>query len=64
MPPEALRAVAEDEDEDEATGEKPSKAWDVYSYGCVVFQVCQIVDARNQTYSSSRSSRENSPTRG
>ncbi|KAG2143972.1 kinase-like domain-containing protein [Suillus cothurnatus] len=39
MPPEALRAVAEDEDEDEATGEKPSKAWDVYSYGCVVFQI-------------------------
>lgn len=39
MPPEALRAGAEDEDEDEAKDEKPTKAWDVYSYGCVVLQI-------------------------
>ncbi|KAG1853444.1 kinase-like domain-containing protein [Suillus subalutaceus] len=37
MPPEALRDG--DEDEDEAKDEKPTKAWDVYSYGCVVLQV-------------------------
>ncbi|KAG1884567.1 kinase-like domain-containing protein [Suillus subluteus] len=37
MPPEALRGG--DEDEDEAKDEKPTKAWDVYSYGCVVLQV-------------------------
>ncbi|KAG2143976.1 hypothetical protein BD769DRAFT_1420782 [Suillus cothurnatus] len=35
MPPEALRAG----DEDEAKDEKPTKAWDVYSYGCVMMQV-------------------------
>ncbi|KAG1803248.1 kinase-like domain-containing protein [Suillus subaureus] len=39
MPPEALRAGAEDEDEDEAKDEKPTKAWDVYSYGCVAMQI-------------------------
>jgi hypothetical protein len=50
MPPEALGAGAgtggedEDEDEDEAKYEKPTKAWDVYSYGCVVLQVCRIVN--------------------
>ncbi|KAG2108153.1 kinase-like domain-containing protein [Suillus discolor] len=37
MPPEALRSG--DEDEDEAKDEKPTKAWDVYSYGCIVFQI-------------------------
>ncbi|KAG2140917.1 kinase-like domain-containing protein [Suillus bovinus] len=37
MPPEALRAG--DEHNDEAKDEKPTKAWDVYSYGCVVFQI-------------------------
>lgn len=37
MPPEALRAG--DEDEDEAKDEKPTKPWDVYSYGCVVLQI-------------------------
>ncbi|KAG2140930.1 kinase-like domain-containing protein [Suillus bovinus] len=37
MPPEALRDG--DEDDDEAKDEKPTKAWDVYSYGCVVFQI-------------------------
>lgn len=37
MPPEALRG--EDEDDDEATDEEPTKAWDVYSCGCVVMQV-------------------------
>ncbi|KAG2069805.1 kinase-like protein [Suillus decipiens] len=39
MPPEALRAGDEDEDEDEAKDEKPTKAWDVYSYGCIMMQV-------------------------
>ncbi|KAG2114475.1 kinase-like domain-containing protein [Suillus cothurnatus] len=41
MPPEALRVEDEDEDEDEdeAKDEKPTKAWDVYSYGCVVLQI-------------------------
>jgi hypothetical protein len=38
MPPEALRAG----DEDEAKDEKPTKAWDVYSYGCVMMQVCCV----------------------
>ncbi|KAG2128319.1 kinase-like domain-containing protein [Suillus bovinus] len=37
MPPEAFPAG--DEDEDEVKYEKPVKAWDVYSYGCVVFQI-------------------------
>ncbi|KAG1799066.1 kinase-like domain-containing protein [Suillus variegatus] len=37
MPPEALRSG--DEDEDEAQDEKPTEAWDVYSYGCIVFQI-------------------------
>lgn len=37
MPPEALQAGAEDEDE--AKDEKPTKAWDVYSYGCVALQI-------------------------
>ncbi|KAG2108161.1 kinase-like domain-containing protein [Suillus discolor] len=37
MPPEALRDG--DEDDDEAKDEKPTKAWDVYSYGCIVFQI-------------------------
>ncbi|KAG2041335.1 kinase-like domain-containing protein [Suillus americanus] len=67
VPPEALRAGAEDEDEneDEAPDEKPTKAWDVYSYGCVVLQVCRIVSTRKQpSYTSSRSSREISPTCG
>jgi hypothetical protein len=44
MPPEALQAGGEDEDEDEAKDQKPTKAWDVYSYGCVVLQVCRIVN--------------------
>jgi hypothetical protein len=48
MPPEALRIEDEDEDEDETKDEKPTKAWDVYSYGCVVLQVCRIVDTRKQ----------------
>jgi len=39
MPPEALQAGGEDEDEDEAKDQKPTKAWDVYSYGCVVLQI-------------------------
>lgn len=37
MPPEALRGG--DEDDDEACDEKPTKAWDVYSYGCVALQI-------------------------
>ncbi|KAG1799068.1 kinase-like domain-containing protein [Suillus variegatus] len=37
MPPEALRDG--DEDDDETKDEKPTKAWDVYSYGCIVFQI-------------------------
>ncbi|KAG1794306.1 kinase-like domain-containing protein [Suillus subaureus] len=36
-PPEALRAG--NEDEDEATHKMPTKAWDVYSYGCVALQI-------------------------
>lgn len=43
MPPEALGAGAGSEDEDENENdtkyEKPTKAWDVYSYGCVVLQI-------------------------
>lgn len=43
MPPEALGAGAGGEDEDENENdtkyEKPTKAWDVYSYGCVVLQI-------------------------
>ncbi|KAG1730477.1 kinase-like domain-containing protein [Suillus lakei] len=39
MPPEAFPAGGEDEDEDEAQYEKPTKAWDIYSYGCVVLQI-------------------------
>jgi hypothetical protein len=58
MPPEALGPGVgagpggedEDEDEDEAkyktSDEKPTKAWDVYSYGCVALQVCRIVDTQ------------------
>jgi serine/threonine protein kinase len=50
MPPEALRDEDEDEDEDQDEDEgedkdkKPTKAWDIYSYGCVVLQVCRIVN--------------------
>jgi hypothetical protein len=51
MPPEALGAGAggedEDENENDAKYEKPTKAWDVYSYGCVVLQVCRIVNTQN-----------------
>jgi serine/threonine protein kinase len=39
MPPEALQAGGEDEDEEDTKDEKPTKAWDVYSYGCVVLQI-------------------------
>jgi serine/threonine protein kinase len=45
MPPEALRDEDEDEDEDQDEDEgedkdkKPTKAWDIYSYGCVVLQI-------------------------
>lgn len=47
MPPEAIQAEAEDEDEGKGEGaskgepkdEKPTKAWDVYSYGCVAIQI-------------------------
>ncbi|KAG1906280.1 kinase-like domain-containing protein [Suillus fuscotomentosus] len=37
MPPEAFQDG--DEDDDEAKDEKPTKAWDVYSYGCIMMQV-------------------------
>ncbi|KAG1785067.1 kinase-like domain-containing protein [Suillus plorans] len=36
MPPEALENGDEDDDDDKA---KPTKAWDVYSYGCIMMQV-------------------------
>lgn len=40
MPPEALQAGDdEDEDNEKVKDEKPTKAWDVYSYGCVVLQI-------------------------
>jgi serine/threonine protein kinase len=39
MPPEALQAGGEYEDEDEAKYQMPTKAWDVYSYGCVALQI-------------------------
>lgn len=35
MPPEALGVVGEEEDEDD----KPTKAWDIYSFGCIMMQV-------------------------
>jgi hypothetical protein len=63
VPPEAF-GFRDEEDEEEGD-QKPTKAWDVYSYGCIVFQVCRIVNVRKQpSYSSLRSSREISPMHG
>ncbi|KAG1803955.1 kinase-like domain-containing protein [Suillus subaureus] len=39
MPPEAFQTDAEVDDEDETKDEKPTKAWDVYSFGCVALQI-------------------------